>query len=314
MQTKAVAGTVQPMQSETTPPLHQQEESTMSWQEDDIKGIFSQRDYALGVQYVQKGRVRNLTADGPEENCRIHCQVTGTYSYDVMVHMKGEKLRIQCSCPRFADKGICKHVAAALIFYLRQRDAKHKNRNDRAVNHMLQSYFLQSNAMLSQGQKVQLRPILHPGSEGGYPTWSFQVGSDKFYVVRDLGQFVHAFRLEKTVIYGKALTLTHRREEFGDHSQELLNLLLDQIPMQSQMQFDHWGLPGEILPKNQIRLTGFALKQWFSLLQNTTVTVADSPNPVYLEEGRPQISVTIRRHSGAAQHARQCILRAHFER
>lgn len=301
MQTKAVAGTVQPMQSETTPPLHQQEESTMSWQEDDIKGIFSQRDYALGVQYVQKGRVRNLTADGPEENCRIHCQVTGTYSYDVMVHMKGEKLRIQCSCPRFADKGICKHVAAALIFYLRQRDAKHKNRNDKAVNHMLQSYFLQSNAMLSQGQKVQLRPILHPGSEGGYPTWSFQVGSDKFYVVRDLGQFVQAFRLEKTVIYGKALTLTHRREEFGDHSQELLNLLLDQIPMQSQMQFDHWGLPGEILPKNQIRLTGFALKQWFSLLQNTTVTVADSPNPVYLEEGRPQISVTIRRHSGAAQ-------------
>ena len=67
MQTKAAAGTVQPMQSETTPPLHQQEESTMSWQEDDIKGIFSQRDYALGVQYVQKGRVRNLTADGPRK-------------------------------------------------------------------------------------------------------------------------------------------------------------------------------------------------------------------------------------------------------
>lgn len=301
MQTKAVAGTVQPMQSETTPPLHQQEESTMSWQEDDIKRIFSQRDYALGVQYVQKERVQNLTADGPEENCRIHCQVTGTYSYDVMVHMKGEKLQIQCSCPRFADKGICKHVAAALIFYLRQRDTKYKNRSNGAVDRMLQSYFLQSNATFSHEPKVQLRPILHPGSGDSYPTWSFQVGIDKLYMVRDLGQFAQAFRLEKTVVYGKALTLTHRREQFDDHSRELLNLLLDQIPMQSQTQFDHWGLPRSILPKNQIVLTGFALKQWFSLLLNTTVNVADSQNPVCLEESRPQVSVTIRRHSGGAQ-------------
>ena len=275
----------------------------MIWQEDDIKRIFSQRDYALGVQYVQKECVQNLTADGPEENCRIHCQVTGTYSYDVMVHMKGEKLRIQCSCPRFADKGICKHVAAALIFYLRQRDAKHKNRSDRAVNQMLQSYFLQSNAMLSSGKKAQLRPILHTEHEGDYPTWSFQVGIDKFYVVRDLGQFAQAFRLEKTVIYGKALTLTHRREEFDNHSRELLNLLLDQIPTQPQTQFDHWGLPRSILPKNQIVLTGFALKQWFLLLQNTTVTVADSQNSVCLREDRPQVSVTIRRRSGGCTAA-----------
>ena len=273
----------------------------MIWQEDDIKRIFSQRDYALGVQYVQKERVQNLTADGPEENCRIHCQVTGTYSYDVMVHMKGEKLRIQCSCPRFADKGICKHVAAALIFYLRQRDAKYKNRSNGAVDRMLQLYFLQSNATFSHEPKVQLRPILHPGSGDSYPTWSFQVGIDKLYMVRDLGQFAQAFRLEKTVVYGKALTLTHRREQFDDHSRELLNLLLDQIPMQSQTQFDHWGLPRPILPKNQILLTGFALKQWFSLLQNTTVSVADNPNPVCLEESRPQVSVTIRRHSGGAQ-------------
>lgn len=273
----------------------------MIWQENDIKNIFSQRDYNLGVQYVQKGRVRNLRADGPEENCQIHCQVTGTYSYDVMVHMKGEKLRIRCACPRFADKGICKHVAAALIFYLRQREDRQKDYNDRAVNQMLQLYVLQSNAMLSHGPKVQLRPVLHPGSEGGYPTWSFQVGIDKFYVVRDLGQFVQSFRLGRTIAYGKALTLTHRREEFDDRSRELLNLLLDQIPVQPQMQIEHQGLSKMVLPKNQTLFTGFALKQWFSLLQNTTVTVANSQNPVCLEEGRPQVAVTICRDSGAAQ-------------
>ncbi len=77
---------------------------------------FSRRDWDRGEDYFRRGCVAIVQLD----DCMLHVRVRGTAPapYDVWLDWTDAEvleLAVECTCPRFTDVGICKHVAAAIL-------------------------------------------------------------------------------------------------------------------------------------------------------------------------------------------------------
>ena len=59
--------------------------------------------------------MRHFSSSISEEIVSAHCVVEGTRRYDVSLRITHSALVAQCTCPRCADTGSCKHIAAALL-------------------------------------------------------------------------------------------------------------------------------------------------------------------------------------------------------
>jgi hypothetical protein len=77
---------------------------------------FSQGDWQKGLSYERTNRVSILDASGD----RLYADVRGTrrQPYEVLLDWAAARqgvLAADCSCPRFAEVGVCKHLAATII-------------------------------------------------------------------------------------------------------------------------------------------------------------------------------------------------------
>jgi superfamily II DNA or RNA helicase len=78
-----------------------------------VAGSFSRKDWSRGQSYYRSGAVHiNQLTD-----TSVLATVKGAISYHVSLEWVANtsKLRIFCTCPRFADADVCKHVAAAVF-------------------------------------------------------------------------------------------------------------------------------------------------------------------------------------------------------
>ncbi|MCC7083874.1 MAG: SWIM zinc finger family protein, partial [Pirellulales bacterium] len=79
------------------------------------KGQISSADWSKGQAYFQVGAVRRIHVHPTS----LSASVIGTRSYQVVLNwsqaLSRHILQVACSCPRFADMGICKHIAAMLL-------------------------------------------------------------------------------------------------------------------------------------------------------------------------------------------------------
>ncbi|MCU1330062.1 MAG: SNF2-related protein [Bryobacterales bacterium] len=72
---------------------------------------FSEGVRQRGLQYVREGRVRLNHGSATEFDGRVR----GTETYEVMIAVSGNELRLHCACPYFATDGKCKHLWAAIL-------------------------------------------------------------------------------------------------------------------------------------------------------------------------------------------------------
>ncbi|MDD6371193.1 MAG: SWIM zinc finger family protein, partial [Eubacteriales bacterium] len=109
-----------------------------------VKSLFSNADYARGMEYFRQGRVLDMTA-GEGENPIVKCCVRGSEVYSVRFQqLEYGYMRIGCSCPRFEDMGKCKHIAAAMIAYVEDPPRPAAAHSDRYAQALLQSYLQKS--------------------------------------------------------------------------------------------------------------------------------------------------------------------------
>ncbi len=83
---------------------------------DSCRKAFSSQDVQRGTDYFEEGAVHGLRVDGTV----LSAKVSGSESspYDVILDWQDATHRIlkgSCSCPRFADFGLCKHVFATIL-------------------------------------------------------------------------------------------------------------------------------------------------------------------------------------------------------
>jgi len=77
---------------------------------------FSQRDVQSGTDYFASGAVEVIGVEGTMLDAAV--SGSGTSPYDVVLdwaEAESRLLEVWCSCPRFADVGLCKHVFAVIL-------------------------------------------------------------------------------------------------------------------------------------------------------------------------------------------------------
>lgn len=196
-----------------------------------IRGWCGSTNYNRGKGYFESGLVRRFSVQFQgEEALSAHCLVEGTRTYDVSLRITGSNLMAQCTCPRYADTGSCKHLAAALLYLERQlKDAKEDYGTDKSASLLLEQYRRKvARTPVSYSGQARLVPSLETGEMGDYPDLVFQVGYDRLYVVKDVGEFLERVEQRESASYGKYLTLNHGLPEFTPWSQRLIELLMEQ--------------------------------------------------------------------------------------
>ena len=279
-----------------------------------IPEVFSSKDYLRGKEYYGRGQVRGIEVSTHGNDVRFDCVVEGSQSYRVSLRINRAGLEngvgVYCTCPRFAEKRSCKHLAAAMLACADFQEEKIPVRSDRQARAVLDAYLARTQAQSPPERLARLVPRMNFFSrDAGYPTLSFQVGYDRLYVVRDVKKFVNSVLRRETLSYGKGLTLCHAPEQFDPDSRELLSLLMDQFMSgRSLDQQEYYSDPYEAAvfinsyQKNLITLTGSAFDRFFDLLmrRNEPVSAGENETLTIFQEQDPEVSLSLERRDKAA--------------
>lgn len=264
-----------------------------------VKSLFSNADYARGMEYFRQGRVLDMTA-GEGENPVVKCLVRGSETYSVRFQqMEYGYMRIGCSCPRFEEMGRCKHVAAAMIAYVEEPPRPSAARSDRYAQALLQRYLQKSREQQPALPDIPARlvPQLHTVYRG-YPVFTFRVGREKLYVVKNLRDFLSNVNQRRTESYGKNLTLDHSMEQFDDRSQAMIELLMNEYSQFRSMSGSLYSRYESGDEKNRITLTGDSFDRWFDLLEGEPLETERGNNLRLLRED-PQVGIRVEKQGNS---------------
>ncbi|MCI8817187.1 MAG: DEAD/DEAH box helicase family protein [Angelakisella sp.] len=281
----------------------------MKIDKDLIQKHFSQADYQRGLKYYRQGRVANFKTTPRENGTLVSCQVVGSDLYNVSLVVQKDRLSFQCDCPRYDEASRCKHIVAALLTYVDSKAAKGRessSESNYAAQELLQNYMSLSgdDGTPSEQTLARLVPQLLPSSSGGYPCFSFRVGREKLYVIKDIREFLRRVFRRERYSYGKGLTLDHRLSSFDDFSQNAILLLMDQFPeicsAEEHSAFHvYWGSPEGA--KNTILLRGTAFDRWFDLLRNQPVETGVKGKTFSFLDGDPKIRLTLKKQENCVE-------------
>lgn len=270
-----------------------------------VRSIFSPTDYENGMQYYRQNRVCELECVTDGAQYQVDCIVRGSREYEVrfMIEDTGS-CTIQCSCPRFSSVRRCKHIAAAMIAYVKTPDPVVTPTSDRYATSLLQKYLQRSQRQPSQLKadahlvpQIQNRSIRY----NDYPAFSFRVGREKLYVVRNIQDFLSNVDQRKIIPYGKALTLDHSIEQFDPRSQKMISLLMNEYGQYRSMRH-HYSVYEYRPPnyeKNEITLSGDSFDRWFDLLCDQPVATETNGSIQFVQKD-PQVKIRLQKNDAIA--------------
>ena len=266
-------------------------------------------DYNRGKQYFAEGCVRQFTARINEDSASAHCVVEGTQDYDVSLRIDHSMMMGQCTCLRFADRGYCKHIAAAL---LRLEDQIKKETlektTDRYASRVIELYRQKvERPMVSYTGTARLVPSVEPGIGLDYPELSFQVGYDRLYVVKDVKEFLGWVDTGEELVYGKHLTLNHALPEFTPWSQQLIRLLMEQyrkyrsLSTRQNSYYSYYNRYNQRSSSSRtVRLDGKSFDRFFALMQERPEEEAPKKGNLLFGDGDPEFHASFQRLSHSA--------------
>ena len=271
---------------------------------DQVKKLFTPTDYERGMEYYRQGRVTDMQCTKTDTEMDVSCTVRGTKRYTVQfLRMENGRLRINCSCPRFADVGRCKHLAAAMIAFLSEPPRERVPGSDRYARQMLQRYLQITQESAEPSQKpIRLCALLRDGYGTEYPSFSLRVGYDRLYSVQNIREFLDNVNQRRTVVYGKGLTLEHDLEQFEPKAQAMIRLLMNEYGRYRALGSSSYymGYEPPDYRKNEITLTGDSFDRWFELLSDAPVDCAGA-KPLTLTQADPQVRLQIAEEGGGAR-------------
>ena len=271
---------------------------------ENIKSIFSERDFKLGDEYVKDGRVYHMESDFPKGLLRVRCCVSGTEEYKVSFQEnKKGYMEVSCSCPQFARAGRCKHLAAAMIYYCQQQEQQDKT--DRYAQEMLRGYLDRSRRQSAPPEvPARLVPSLQMDycyHRGDYPAFSFRVGRERLYVVKNIQEFLDHVDKGATTVYGKGLTLDHSIQQFDAQSQAIIALLKEEAGHYRAFKNSYYRYAyANDFSDSQIILVGEAFDKLFDLLSGQAVGLGRSESVHFCTED-PKVSLAVKAKEKGAQ-------------
>lgn len=282
----------------------------------DIQYLFSSADYMRGMQYYHQGRVHDLKETAKNGIPQVDGIVHGSHAYRIMFRVVQEgQMSAHCDCPRFADVGRCKHLAAAMISYVQNPPVSDLPLTDRYARMLLRSYVEKGTQPAVPDVPVRLVPKLCAGYLGRneYPSIGFRVGREKLYAVKHIRNFLENVHKGEIVALGKNVTLDHSIGQFDDSSRTLIRILMNEYPEYRSMGRGYGSASGYQpydYRKNEITLTGDAFDRFFDLLEGQQVEAGKETRLFCRED--PQVTLKLRRLEKCARLQIEAAVHYHF--
>ena len=270
-----------------------------------LRRMFPGTDFERGMQYYHSGRVRSMSCTPLLDSIRVDCKVLGSCMYSVTFLFKSRVIsNTVCSCPRYDEKGCCKHIAASIFAFLEQVDEGkiYTGDTDASAKSMLDSYLKKSQKQLTPTQTpARLVPRLTGDYYAEYPTFSFRIGYEKLYVVKSVSEFLHNVYAGETAIYGKNMALEHNIRQFDEQSQKLIQIMMDEYTrFQSLRKRNPYHSFVSTYNRNEFAFLGDSFDRVFDLYFNEPLEFANV-GFLKLTQGYPQVNVKIARYRQSAQ-------------
>ena len=268
-----------------------------------IKRLFPKMDYTRGMSYFKEGRVRKMACCLENDRQIVKACVQGSKLYEVRFDAEAENLsRAFCTCPRFDEMGFCKHLAAAMVAYVRNPPPNATSKSDQYAKDLLESYLKKIRTQSDVPQTpARVVPRLTVADRYDYPSFSLRVGYEKLYAVKNIQEFLENVEHERTVPYGKGLTLNHSIGQFDLQSQKIIQLLMNEFPefksIHRRYSYYYSNNPYGY-KKNEITLSGDSFDRWFDLLSGAPLE--SGRNCLELAVRDPQVSIVISEQNNAA--------------
>ena len=292
------------------------------FKESQLPYCFSARDLAKGYVYFQSGRVHRYEEMRNGDQFEISCVVQGSSQYYVSIEHDPESfiigLKMHCTCPRFRDVGVCKHLAAAMLQHFAliknpngypQCEVSAVSRSNRAALRLLDAMRDTGKAdapsTVSQADAppealARVIPVLTvPDSYERCFQLGLKVGYEKPYVVRNISEFLSRVDRRETYQYGKQLTLNHAPENFDEDSQRLIGIVRQiGLPylMGKNQAMNRWGNADQTLGQH-LPLTIEMLLSAFDLFSKLPL-VDSGGRPMRLTKGSPAVTAAFTRQDG----------------
>ncbi|HJC48827.1 MAG TPA: SNF2 helicase associated domain-containing protein [Candidatus Lachnoclostridium pullistercoris] len=205
----------------------------------------------------------------------------GNRVYRSSLYLKnGQVFDYSCTCADGRSyRGMCPHCAALLAYY----NARKKEENGRSVytsqeiRGMIREYTNREVAGIlreEEGADVTLRPRLLVKSSG--LQLEFEVGKERFYVIRDLTAFGEAVDGGTMVRYGKQFAFHHSLSAFTPESRPLAEFLMDLLHTYRDY-CAHFHRPGPSAAplSRSVQLNKGDLDRFFELMMGRVLEVED---------------------------------------
>ncbi|HIZ78654.1 MAG TPA: SNF2 helicase associated domain-containing protein [Candidatus Lachnoclostridium stercorigallinarum] len=202
-------------------------------------------------------------------------------SYRSSLYLKnGQVFDYSCSCADGRSyKGMCPHCAALLAYYQTRR----KEENSRSVftsqeiRGMIREYTNREVADIlreEEGADVVLRPRLLFKSSG--LELEFEVGRERFYILRDLPAFGEAVDNGTLIRYGKQFSFHHSLSAFTAGSRPMAEFLMDLLHTYRDY-YAHFHRSGLAVPSfRSIQLNKGDADRFFDLVMGQILETEDS--------------------------------------
>lgn len=218
--------------------------------ESHIRDAIGEPDFSRGKLYYRSGKVHEFQLDIRTDELRFSCTVEGTRNYQVIGWWKNRGLSGICDCARYKERGACKHLVAGLLQFLAKMGAPENQavEDSSFAQRLIQQYIrsVYEEAKVSAAvEKARLVPNLSANYKD-YPSVSFQIGVERLYRLRDIGELMQRIASGDVHRYGKPekSVIDHSIENFDERSQAIIRILQNAFSqyrsMSSRYSYSTW--------------------------------------------------------------------------
>lgn len=274
----------------------------------------NKKTYEQGAEYYNQRRVSKLKSetDTSTGTTHISAEVLGSkFSYEIEVTLdsSGKILDHFCDCPAFYSfEGCCKHIVAVLLQYYYRRvtetrppvQLKNYTATDSTARRMIQHYsdkLINGAVSGASPNKVSLVPIFGLDAHGRL-SLELSMGTERMYVVKDLGKFYTDISLGNVVEYGVKLKFLHNENAFDEQSRPILRFFIQkfrELAAYTNIQYVYRT------DKRYLFLSPHAFDDFFDIYNGQKVLFNDGhqKKPVLFSDSDPHLELAVNKDKDA---------------
>jgi hypothetical protein len=275
-----------------------------------IKNLTSEIMYMRGEKYYLQGNVvdldtavinnKNLDGDITIIKGNIKSDKGNKiYNAYAAINKYGGITNVNCDCQAFMNYfpavGVCKHVIALLLKYVREKDLIMKPRGSRQVKQLIKAlgYANLENMCGKKQIKIEYR-YQHERWNGGVSALELKAGESQMYVVKDIKEFIEAIKnKDRNIFFGQKFTFDPSIHQFKEEDKNIINILMEVYDMNDKVRYldNHSYASNRFLKGKRAYFIESQIKRVFQHLKGRTIEInIDAQNTVkgkILEEDMP---------------------------